>query len=331
KRHRVRTKPISVIHSNYETTIEDHPKTQPQETLRPSRLGVSKNPEPKSYLRLGLHRLKGLKKATAQRIITERNNQPFESLPDFLRRVQPNDKERRLLAASGALNPLPEVEHRRHALWQSELPLFDDLFSRSAGVPPVSQAKLSDPRREATPPNTDHCSLGTRHSPLGVMSPTERLATDLALTGSTTGPHPMALWRRSLQLLPSPPGAKRRISPLLTAHCSLITPPYRASDLPSLNHGVPITIAGMVICRQRPSTAKGHCFISLEDETGIANLFVPRDTFHQYKLLITTEPFLLIEGRLQISEGGQPTVYTTALFPLPGIDSSHTAGSHDFH
>jgi error-prone DNA polymerase len=87
----------------------------------------------------------------------------------------------------------------------------------------------------------------------------------------------------------------------------------------------------MVICRQRPSTAKGHCFISLEDETGIANLFVPRDTFHQYKLLITTEPFLLIEGRLQISEGGQPTVYTTTLRPLPGITSDHAAGSHDFH
>ena len=163
------------------------------------------------------------------------------------------------------------------------------------------------------------------------MSDSERLATDLALTGSTTGPHPMALWRRSLQLLPSPPGAKRRISPLLTDHCSLITPPYRASDLLNLSHGVPVTVGGMVICRQRPSTAKGHCFISLEDETGIANLFVPRDTFHQYQLLITTEPFLLIEGRLQISEGGQPTVYTNTIQPLPGITTDHAAGSHDFH
>jgi error-prone DNA polymerase len=87
----------------------------------------------------------------------------------------------------------------------------------------------------------------------------------------------------------------------------------------------------MVICRQRPSTAKGHCFISLEDETGIANLFVPRDTFHQYQLLISTEPFLLVEGRLQISEGGQPTVYTTHLSPLPGITTDHAVGSHDFH
>ena len=105
---------------------------------------------------------------------------------------------------------------------------------------------------------------------------------------------------------------------------------HRAIDLHSLKHGTPVRVAGMVICRQRPGTAKGHCFISLEDETGIANLFVPRDTFHQYKLLITTESFLLAEGTLQISEGDQPTVYTTAILPLPGTDNRHAAGSHDF-
>ena len=87
----------------------------------------------------------------------------------------------------------------------------------------------------------------------------------------------------------------------------------------------------MAICRQRPSTAKGHCFISLEDETGIANLFVPRDTFQKFRLLITTHSFLLARGRLQISEGGQPTVYTTHLEPLPGTDPSLATASHDFH
>jgi error-prone DNA polymerase len=48
----------------------------------------------------------------------------------------------------------------------------------------------------------------------------------------------------------------------------------------------------MAICRQRPGTANGHCFISLEDETGIANLFVPRDTFQHFRQVIVTEPFL---------------------------------------
>ena len=86
----------------------------------------------------------------------------------------------------------------------------------------------------------------------------------------------------------------------------------------------------MVICRQRPATAKGHCFISLEDETGIANLFVPRDTFQQFRLPITTEPFLLCHGRLQISEGGQPTVYTTPIEALP-FPAELPTRSHDFH
>ncbi|MEP4079673.1 DNA polymerase III subunit alpha [Haloferula sp.] len=319
KRHHVRTRPISVVHSSYETTIEDHLEPLPQKTLRPSRLGGEKNPEPLSYLRLGLHRLKGLKKATAERIIIERSEQAFESLPDFLRRVQPNDKERRILAASGTLNPLPEVEHRRHALWQSELPLFDDLLSNIE--PRTSNSERRNQKESqilsSTPPRrTSKFDIErSKFDILPPMSDSERLAADLALTGSTTGPHPMRLWRQSF---------------LKTENQNQANP-HRAQELHALPHGVPVAVCGMVICRQRPSTAKGHCFISLEDETGIANLFVPRDTFHQYKLLITTEPFLLIEGRLQISEGGQPTVYTTQLSALPGINTDHATGSHDFH
>jgi error-prone DNA polymerase len=95
-------------------------------------------------------------------------------------------------------------------------------------------------------------------------------------------------------------------------------------------HGKPLVIAGLVICRQRPGTAKGHCFISLEDEFGIANLFIPRKTFHQYKLIITSESFLLVRGRLQITEGRQPTVYVTALQAL-GVSGDLATVSHDFH
>jgi error-prone DNA polymerase len=95
-------------------------------------------------------------------------------------------------------------------------------------------------------------------------------------------------------------------------------------------HGKRLIIAGLVICRQRPGTAKGHCFISLEDEFGIANLFIPRKTFHQFKLIITSESFLLAQGRLQITEGRQPTVYVTSLKPL-NISGEFTTVSHDFH
>jgi error-prone DNA polymerase len=74
---------------------------------------------------------------------------------------------------------------------------------------------------------------------------------------------------------------------------------WRAADLPKARNGSRIRIAGNVICRQRPGTAKGFVFISLEDETGISNAVVTPPMFEANRLLITEESFLMIEGRLQ--------------------------------
>ena len=74
---------------------------------------------------------------------------------------------------------------------------------------------------------------------------------------------------------------------------------WRASDLAQARHGATVQIAGNVICRQRPGTAKGFVFISLEDETGVSNAIVTPDLFEQLRLLITEEPFLIIEGEVQ--------------------------------
>ena len=144
---------------------------------------------------------------------------------------------------------------------------------------------------------------------LAMMTPAERVAADFSIQGASTGAHPMKLWRER--------------------HPELQLP--RACDLKILPHRFPVQVAGLVICRQRPGTAKGHCFISLEDETGIANLFVHVKTFRELKLVIVSEPFLLAEGRIQISEGGQPTVFVTDIRPLPGATAALAAGSHDFH
>ncbi|NQX00278.1 error-prone DNA polymerase, partial [bacterium] len=103
KRHGIRLKPVSCVWSGELTEVEDD-----------------------ATLRLGLNGLKGL--TTARRIVDERAKSPFASLEDFISRVRPNAKERRLLAQAGALNELPEVGHRRQALWQVELPLHDDLL-----------------------------------------------------------------------------------------------------------------------------------------------------------------------------------------------------------
>ena len=299
RRHGIRAKPVSVLHSHCETTVlDDH------------------------YLRLGLHRLKGLSTATAERIVEARSHRQFASLPDFLRRAHPNQRERRLLAAAGALNGLPEVEHRREGLWQVEKELHDDLFSGKEATTSQIAGKMARAAEEPRP-------YRTSPTPLKPMSALERLSTDYSTQGHTTGPHPMHLWRRQYSV-PSQQCSDSDSPSLNTADGTLTTPPIRAADFSSIPHGKPITTAGQVICRQRPGTAKGHCFISLEDESGIANLFVPRDTFHQFRLIITTEPFLLCHGRMQVGEGGTRTLYTTAVDPLP-FPANLDTSSHDFH
>ena len=258
KRHGIRVLPVSCVHSGIESDV----------------------PADKT-IRLGLHRLKGVAEETRERIIAEREKSAFLSLEDFLARVRPNAKERRVLARAGALNDLPATGHRRQAMWQVELPLYEDMFENSSRV-----------AEEVLP----------------AMSIEERVAADMETQGASTGPHPMKLWRATTSL-------------------EVVT----ARDLKILPSGMPVKVGGLVICRQRPGTAKGHCFISLEDETGIANLFVPKKTFQRLRLVIVSEPFLLAEGRVQVSEGDQATVFVTGIHPLPGVDAGHAARSHDFH
>jgi error-prone DNA polymerase len=111
--------------------------------------------------------------------------------------------------------------------------------------------------------------------PLAPMSHAERLGADYTGTGLTVGKHPMAAIRSHLPDV------------------------WRAADLPQATHGTYLKVAGQVICRQRPGTAKGFVFVSLEDETGVANAIVTPQLFEQYRLRITEEPFLIIEGLLQ--------------------------------
>jgi error-prone DNA polymerase len=118
-------------------------------------------------------------------------------------------------------------------------------------------------------------TCGDLSSPLEPMNYAERIQSDFAGMNLTTGKHPMALLRPRLSDI------------------------WRAADLPKAPHGSRVRIAGNVICRQRPGTAKGFVFVSLEDETGVSNAIVTPPMFEANRLLITQESFLIIEGRLQ--------------------------------
>jgi error-prone DNA polymerase len=77
----------------------------------------------------------------------------------------------------------------------------------------------------------------------------------------------------------------------------------RTGDLPRQRNGSWARVAGLVIVRQRPGTAKGVCFLTLEDETGIGNAVVTPDVFQRHRAVIHTATLLLVEGPLQIVEG----------------------------
>ena len=102
----------------------------------------------------------------------------------------------------------------------------------------------------------------------------------------------------------------------------------RAIDLKSMRNGVWVKVAGWVIVRQRPGTAKGFVFLSMEDETGISNIIVSPQIFEVNRLALVNYPFLLIEGILQ-HQDNVISVKARRIEPLQmKIESP---ASHDFH
>src|SRR5882672_8095681 len=143
-------------------------------------------------------------------------------------------------------------------------------------------------------------------SPLAQMTIEERLAADFQGTGVTVGPHPMAYQRSRL------------------SEMGII----RARDLKNFPHGRKTQIAGCVIARQRPGTAKGFVFLSLEDETGISNAIVTPAVYEQYRRIVAYGKFLVIEGKLQNQENViSVKADCVRLLEIGAID----VRSHDFH
>ena len=141
-------------------------------------------------------------------------------------------------------------------------------------------------------------------SPLLRMTMPERVRADYETMNLTAGPHPMKLLRERLPHI------------------------WRAIDLSKAKHGAIVQIAGNVICRQRPGTAKGFVFVSLEDETGVSNAIVDPDLFERFRLLITEEDFLIIEGEVQNSDN-VVLIKTREIRPL-AHDELVGSESHDF-
>ncbi|HMH42645.1 MAG TPA: error-prone DNA polymerase [Pyrinomonadaceae bacterium] len=297
-------------------------------------------------LRLGLLCVKGLREEAGRALLRARSEKPFSSLDDLHHRVPELRKdELRKLAAVGALNFIqarPEgsklnsharegvdqkipnnIEARSAVIVRSfnECRTFGAQLAVEAPEPrPDGRGYYMSPlrgshRRDALwqvervsrDPGPLYEKLEEdRGSPLTPMTLNERLNADLRGTGITIGRHPMAHQRAWLETLN-------------------VT---RAGDLKSLRNGVPVKVAGWVIVRQRPGTAKGFVFLSLEDETGIANIIVNPQIFETNRLALVEFPFLLIAGTLQ-HQDNVVSVKAKRIEPLQMKVES--PGSHDFH
>lgn len=113
---------------------------------------------------------------------------------------------------------------------------------------------------------------------LPVMSPSEHVVQDYAATSFSLKGHPVGFLREKLNLLHIIPTAK----------------------LSALKDGDPVKISGLVLVRQRPGTAAGICFMTIEDETGVANLVIWKNLFEKFRKEIIQSKLIMVEGKLQI-------------------------------
>jgi error-prone DNA polymerase len=283
-------------------------------------------------VRLGLRYVKGLREESARAIVREREQRPFASVDDLARRVPELRKNELVtLAQIGALN---SVLSSQLSVLSKSVSSFEFHVSRTPAASPAFPGKpgTGNPRlylelttgncqpatglhrrdalwqveraARAAGPLLEELVKRDSASPLARMSNEERLVADFRGTGLTVGRHPMAYHRAQLR------GVKR------------------ACDLQHIKNGRRVCIAGSVIARQRPGTAHGFVFLSLEDETGIANAIITPDLFEHNRLLLIREQFLLVEGTLQNLDN---VISVKADRILPLQVSAAAVVSHDFH
>ena len=310
QRHGIRVRPIDVQVSDVRCRVESQSRDRKgavdvrQTGSTAQRLNGSTADR---TVRMGLIYVSGLRTEAAETIERERRKRPFTSIDDFVRRAGLRKPELDVLAEIGALNSIGKKMHRRKALWQIEKawrprgPLLQDVSTRESGN--QEGIRGTEDGSTAQPLNG---STANENCPLVPMTPFERLDADYRGAGLTTGPHPMHYLREPLDALGVLPAAKLEPHP----------------------NGRWVKVAGAVITRQRPGTAKGFVFLTLEDETGVSNVVVTPDKFQDNRVLVTSEPFLLVEGVLQKQDG---VIHVRAKNMKRLGDISLEMASHDFH
>src|SRR5438132_1448090 len=341
QRHGLKVLPIDAMKSDWLCTLElvssfEFQVSSKNSLVIPSETGCPRsgqpvesrdllfadNHRPTLALRLGLRYVRGLREEAGQALARARQVVPYDSIHDLIHRVPELRKdELSTLAEIGALNAIEnpprkhgDTENKRQAGHGSPRIFRDSVNNQKSTINNSSVSKFH--RRDAlwqveravrySGPLLEELPEPDSKSPLRAMNEEERLVADFHGTGLTVGPHPMAYRRRQMERL----GIRR------------------ASELSRIPDGQRLRVAGCVIVRQRPGTAKGFVFLSLEDETGIANAIITPGMFQKNRLLLVSEKFVMIEGILQNQDN---VISVKADRMLPSNITQAETTSHDFH
>ncbi|MCE1235485.1 MAG: error-prone DNA polymerase [Hyphomicrobiales bacterium] len=261
REHGVEVRPVSVLASDWDATLEPGPRAR--DRVAPRHADAAPAIRSTHAIRLGLSRIKGFPRAAADRLVAARGR-GYDSVVDLAARSGLDRADLLRLAEADAFADLGLS--RRDAIWAVEaldaggekarLPLFDhadagDLFAAEPAV--------------ALPP-----------MPLG-----EEVIEDYRTLSLSLKAHPLAFLRRDLATIRTLP----------------------AGRLAAMRSGAHVRVAGLVLVRQRPGSAKGVIFLTLEDETGVANVIVWPKVFEKFRQVVLGGRLIRVDGRLQNEQG----------------------------
>jgi error-prone DNA polymerase len=261
RRHGVEVRPVDVLASDWDCTLE-------------------RGPEGTLALRLGLRLARGFPEAAARRLLAARTQGGFADVQALASAARLERRELACLAAAGALEPL--AGHRHRAAW--------NVAGIEAPLPVIPEPRIAEGIPLLRTPREG-----------------EDIVADYAHTGLTLRRHPLALLRGRLEA--------RGVA--------------TAARLCELRHGATVRTAGLVITRQRPGSAAGVTFVTLEDETGSINLIVWRDVAERQRRALVGSRLMGVAGELQV-EGEVRHVIAHRLVDLSRWLGALSAPSRDF-
>jgi len=261
RRHGVEVRPVDVLTSDWDCTLE-------------------RGPDGTLALRLGLRLARGFPEVAAHRLLAARAQGGFADVQALASAARLERRELACLAAAGALEPL--AGHRHRAAW--------NVAGIEAPLPVMPEPRIAEGIPLLRAPREG-----------------EDIVADYAHTGLTLRRHPLALLRRRLDA--------RGVA--------------TAARLRELRHGATVRTAGLVITRQRPGSAAGVTFVTLEDETGSINLIVWRDVAERQRRALVGSRLMGVAGELQV-EGEVRHVIAHRLFDLSRWLGALSAPSRDF-